>query len=289
MALVVQIDGVSTPAGEAKVSVFDRGFLYGDSVFETIRTYGARPFALAEHLARLERSAELVFIPLPVPVATLAAEVESAVAEAGNEESYVRLMITRGQGELGLDPALAEQPRRVLIVGPLKKLPQELYEQGAAVVTFRVQRPSDATPAEGAKIGNYLVAVLAMRAARQAGAQEALVVANGERVIEGASSNVFAVQGGVLITPPLEAGILPGITRDRVLRAATELGLSVRFECPTLPELLKMDEVFVCSSIRELLPVVRVDGEPIAGGEPGPLTRRLHEAFLRGARAEMGL
>jgi branched-chain amino acid aminotransferase len=289
MSIVVSIDGRIVPPEEATVPVFDRGFLYGDSVFETIRTYGRRPFALDDHLARLERSANLVFIPLPVLRAELVKEILAALGQAQHEESYIRVMVTRGQGELGLDPSLAEQPRRVIIVGPLVPPAASAYAEGISVVTFRTQRASDSTGAEGAKIGNYLVAVLGVRAARQAGAQEALVVDAHERVVEGASSNVFCVRGNELVTPGLDTGILAGITRERVLAVGRELGLELRYEAPTVAELVSMDEVFVCSSIRELLPVVRVDGQAVGDGRPGRTTLRLYEAFQARVRAEMGL
>lgn len=285
--IAVFIDGKSCAGPEARVSVFDRGFLYGDSVFETIRTYGGRPFALDEHLTRLWRSAELVFIPIPCSRDTLRAEVEVALKAAGNDESYIRVMITRGQGELGLDPNLAQVPLRVIIVGPLHPPKPEVYEVGAGAVTFRTLRPSDATIAEGAKIGNYLVAVLAMREAKAASANEALIVDREGRVVEGASSNVFIVRDGVLVTPPLEAGILAGVTRERALRAADLLGIEVRFLVPTVEEVLGAEEVMVSSSIRELLPIVSVDGAAIGNGAVGDVTRRLRVAFRQVIAAEM--
>jgi branched-chain amino acid aminotransferase len=285
--IAVFIDGKSCAGSEARVSVFDRGFLYGDSVFETIRTYGGRPFALDEHLTRLWRSAELVFIPLPCTQQQLREEISSAVSAAGNEESYIRVMVTRGQGELGLDPNLAQLPLRVIIVGPLHSPKPEIYEEGAGAVTFRTLRPSDATIAEGAKIGNYLVAVLAMREARAARANEALIVDRDGRVVEGASSNLFIVRDGILITPPLEAGILAGVTRGRALRAADQLGLPTRFAVPTVDEVLGASEVFISSSIRELLPIVSVDGAPIGDGRVGDVTRRLRAAFRQVIAAEM--
>lgn len=289
MTLVVKIDGQSVPPDKASVSVFDRGFLYGDSVFETIRTYAGQPFALAEHMERLERSAELVYIPLPTSRQVLADEVRAALHEANNPESYVRVMITRGQGELGLDPGLADVPRRVIIVDELQRPPDSAYRDGVGVVTYRTQRPADATSAQGAKIGNYLVAVLGVRTARAAGAVEALIVGAEDRVVEGASSNVFIVRGGRLVTPAVDVGILPGITRDRVLKVARELQLPVEFECPTVAELLAADEVFISSSIREILPVVRVDDRAIGSGRPGGVTQRLHAGFLQKVRGELGL
>lgn len=287
--IAVFIDGKPCAGSEARVSVFDRGFLYGDSVFETIRTYGGRPFALEEHLARLWRSAELVFIPMPWSREQLHEEVLAAVHAAGNPESYIRLMVTRGQGELGLDPGLAHLPLRVIIVGTLHSLPSQIYETGAAGVTFRTLRPSDATVAEGAKIGNYLVAVLAMREAKKVNANEALIVDREGRVVEGASSNVFIVRDGALLTPPLDAGILAGVTRSRAITAAQRLGIPVRYEVPQLDYVRAAAELFVSSSIRELLPIVTLDGVAIGNGRVGAITRQIRAEFRRVIEAEMGL
>lgn len=277
MAISVMIDGRVQAQGEAKVSVFDRGFLYGDSVFETIRTYRGRPFALDRHLARLARSAALVFIDLPVSLETLEAEVRQALASAGNAESYVRVMITRGESALGLDTRLADRPSRVIIVADLNLPPARYYQDGIATVTYRTERATDATAAEGAKVGNYLVSVLAMRQASLAGAAEALIVDARGAVVEGATSNVFMVQQGTLVTP--DAGILQGITRAEVLQAAADLNLPVRFRAPSLDELLAADEAFITSSLREVLPVVKVDGTAIDTGRPGAQTQRLHARF----------
>ena len=275
------IDGQPCAPEDAKVSVFDRGFLYGDSIFETIRTYGGHPFALDEHLARLEASARKVFIPLPVPLTQFRLEVLRTLEATSHGESYIRVVLSRGSGELGLDPALAESPLRVIIVGPLSPPAAELYVAGATAVTFKTLRPADATAAEGAKIGNYLVAVLGMKAARAQGAHEALIVDAQDRVVEGASSNLFFVRGGVLHTPAVDAGILAGITRDRILKAAQSLGIPTRLLAPELAQLLSSEEVFVSSSIRELLPIVRIDDEPVGSGQPGAMTQRLHSEYRR--------
>lgn len=277
MAVVVMINGRVHAPDEAKVSVFDRGFLYGDSVFETVRTYRGRPFALDQHLARLARSAELVFIELPVSLAELEAEVQQALAASGNAESYVRVMITRGESALGLDTRLADRPSRVIIVADLSLPPARYYQDGIATVTYRTERATDATPAEGAKVGNYLVSVLAMRQASFAGAAEALIVDARGAVVEGATSNLFMLEQGTLVTP--DAGILQGITRAEVLKAAADLGLPVRFRAPSLDELLAADEAFITSSLREMLPVVKVDGTAIGTGRPGAQTQRLHARF----------
>lgn len=279
MATLVVLDGQYCPPAEPTVSVFDRGFLYGDSVFETLRTYGGKPFELEEHLLRLERSAELVFIPLPLSRAELEREVLAAITAAGNQESYVRLMVTRGQGPLGLDPALADRPRWVIIVQPLVPPPPEQYEHGIAAISYRTERVVDATSAQGAKIGNYLISVLAMREARSAGASEALVVDGQGRLLEGASSNVFLVERGTLVTPPLDAGILAGITRGHLLNQAAELGIPVELRAPQLTETGSVEELFISSSIREMLAVVRLDDNTIGAGSPGPVYRQLLAAF----------
>ncbi len=279
MPTLVTIDGQSFAEGDAKISVFDRGFLYGDSVFETVRTYSGRPFALDEHLERLRWSASRVFIELPVGIDVLRSEVLETLARAGNPESVIRVMITRGGGELGLDPDLATHPTRVIIVAPLRTPAPEAYTRGVKVVTFRTQRIADATDAAGAKIANYLIAVLATRQARRAGAVESLIVDSQGRVVEGTSSNVFAVVGGRLLTPPDELGILPGITRARVLDAARVLGIAVEFRALDIERLVAADEVFISSSIREILPVVTIDAATVATGVPGPLTGALLGKF----------
>lgn len=279
MSRLVSIDGAIVPPEEAKVSVYDRSFLYGDSVFETIRTYRGVPFALAEHLERLERSADRVGIAMPVSRDALAAEVQRAVEAAENPESYVRAMLTRGAGPLGLDPSLALAPLRVIFVEPLVPPPASMYRDGVSVVTVRTERAADA--ASGAKVGNYLASLLALRVAKQAGAHEALIIGADGTVVEGTTSNVFAVREGALLTPPEEAGILPGITRAHLLHAATDIGVPVRFERLTPDDLAASPEVFLSSSIREVLPVVRVDQTPVGDGAPGRVTRALHAAFRR--------
>lgn len=284
------IDGRPMAPEAATVSVFDRGFLYGDSVFEALRTYGGRPFALDRHLARLAQSAARVFIDLPVSIEQIGREVASAVVGAGNAESYVRLTLTRGVGEsMGLDPGLSRHPLRVVIVTPLKSPPPETYLDGVAVVTYRTERVTDHSAAAGAKVGNYLMAVLANRAARAANAAEALIVDGRERVIEGATSNVFAVIDDVLVTPPEEDGILLGITRETVLDVAGQLGMPVRLASLPLTELWQASEVFVSSSIRELVPVVSIDGQRVGAGKPGPHVARLLAAFREKCLRSVGL
>lgn len=286
MTVQVWINGARVEREEARVSVFDRGFLYGDSVFETLRTYGGRPFALAEHLTRLEESAKRVAIRLPVAVEQLAVELERASVESETPESYLRLMVTRGQGELGLDPGTALQPLRVLLVAPLEPLPSSVYEEGISVASFVTARQTDGIAA-GAKIGNYLVAVLAAEQARRVGARESLIVDAQGKVTEGATSNVFWVAGGRLWTPGEDAGILAGITRAHILKVAESLGLPVEFRTPDLEELCVADEVFISSSIREIVPVVRIDERNVSSGKPGRITRSVLQAFRAHVRSSV--
>jgi branched-chain amino acid aminotransferase len=283
MTSLVMIDGRPMAPEAAKVSVFDRGFLYGDSVFEALRTYAGRPFALARHLARLSTSAARVFIDLPVSVEQIGREVESAIVGAGNAESYVRLTLTRGVGEaMGLDPGLSRHALRVVIVTPLNSPPPEAYRDGVSAISHHTERVTDHSAAAGAKVGNYLMAVLANREARLANAAEALIVDGRGCVVEGATSNVFVVLAdGTLLTPPEADGILLGITRETLLAVAAELGIPIRLESLPLEVVKNAAEVFISSSIRELLPVVNIDGTPIGNGQPGPTTLRLLAAFRK--------
>jgi branched-chain amino acid aminotransferase len=287
VSIAVMIDGELRPPGAWQVSVFDRGFLYGDSVFETLRTYRGVPFELAVHLDRLARSAALVFIDLPVPRATLEAEVLATIDAAQNPESYARVMVTRGQGTMGLDPALAAQPSRVIIVQPLSTPPDRFYADGVAAITYRTQRQVDATSAVGAKVGNYLVSVLALREASRVGAVEALIVDARGALLEGATSNVFLVEKGRLITPDVSAGILAGVTRAHLLEVAHSLGVAVELRAPSVTDAYAADELFISSSIRELMPVVRLDDRVIGGGKPGPVFARLRAAFRERVRGSI--
>jgi branched-chain amino acid aminotransferase len=280
MQSTVMIDGQLVPPERAVVSVFDRGFLYGDSVFEALRTHHRRLTLLDAHLERLERSARQVFIALPVPLPTLREEVLAAVQAHVASECYVRLMLTRGPARaLGLDPELAEAPCRVVLVTALELPPLEVYERGIAAITFRIERPSDALSVASAKIGNYLASVLAMRKARERGASEALLEDGAGFILEGSTSNVFAVFAGKLRTPPETTAILPGITRARVLELAREAGISVDLASISRAELARADEVFVTSSIREVVPIVKLDGQPVGSGAPGPVARELLRRF----------
>jgi branched-chain amino acid aminotransferase len=279
MTTLVMINGKILAPEAAQVSVFDRGLLYGDSVFETLGTYGGKVFAVAEHIRRLRRSASLVYIELLPSDEEISAEIAEAVRVANNPESYVRVTVTRGSGELGLDPALAVAPQRIIIVTALHRPKPKSYEDGVTAITFRTQRTTDDTPATGAKVGNYLVAVLAMKQAKPVGANEALIVDGAGHIVEGATSNVFIVKAGKVITPHENAGILCGITRAVVLNAAEREGLVVEFARPSVADVLSADEVFITSSIRQMLAIVHIDSTDIGTRKPGPIYRRLEKRF----------
>ncbi|HMI84561.1 MAG TPA: aminotransferase class IV [Polyangiaceae bacterium] len=271
---------VCTPE-EARISIYDRGFLYGDSIFETVRTYNGKAFALGDHLDRLARSSERLFIELPVSLEVIATEVEQGITLAQNPESFARIMITRGTGPLGLDPALAHHPNRVILIEPFEPPSPEAYRDGIGAITFRTVRATDATPAAGAKVANYLTSVLAIREARKQGATEAFIVDGRGCVLEGTTSNVFLVKDGRLVTAPEESGILSGITRAYLLHAAEHLGLHISIRDIREEELIEADELFISSTLREVLPVVHLDGRPVGGGKPGALTRQIHAEFRK--------
>jgi branched-chain amino acid aminotransferase len=277
----VSIDGQVVDGDEARVSVFDRGFLYGDSVFEVFRTYGGVPFAEREHLERLRRSADRLMIPMPVSIETLSSEVRATLDAAGEGDWYVRVVVTRGTGPLTYDPTTATTPLRVIIVVPVSLPPAQYYEQGVAVSLLRASRPTDDERASGAKASNYLANLLAVYEAKQKGAQEALMLGRDGQILEGASSNIFIVKDGKVLTPEPQPGMLVGITRATVLAAAAEERIEVA-EAEVRPEdLYDADEAFITSSIREVMPVVSADGRKIGLGAPGPVTKRLHQAYRR--------
>jgi branched-chain amino acid aminotransferase len=284
----VSIDGRLVDGDEARVSVLDRGFLYGDSVFEVFRTYGGVPFAETEHLERLARSAERLMIPMPVSIETLSSEVRATLDAAGGGDWYVRVVITRGTGPLTYDPSTATEPLRVIIAAPLSLPPAEYYERGVAVALMSASRPTDDARAAGAKASNYLANLLAVHEAKQKGAQEALVLGKDGQILEGASSNIFVVEEGRVRTPEPQPGILVGITRATVLRVAAAQAIEVE-EGEVRPEhLFKADEAFITSSIREVMPVVSADGRTIGTGRPGPVTQRLRQGYLRAVAEATG-
>lgn len=280
----VHIAGRVCSPEEAKISVFDRGFLYGDSVYETIGTVRGRLFAVPEHLDRLERSAQRIGLRTP-PREVIEAAIRETVAAAGNAESRVRVVVTRGAGgKLDLDPAAAGEPELVVIVQPLAGPTREMYDDGVAVEIVSITRNSPGATDPAVKSGNYLNNVLALGEARRRrpGVHEAILCNAAGSVAEGSSSNVFLVSRGVLRTPALRVGILEGVTRGKVLALARDAGVPAE-EVAFLPpdELRRADEVFLTSAARGVLPVTTVDGRPVGDGAPGPVTRRVMALYER--------
>jgi branched-chain amino acid aminotransferase len=284
MPIRVYIDGAVCLQEEAKVSVFDRGFLYGDSVYETIGTAYGRLFAARDHLVRLERSAERIGLSAPPR-----AEIERAIAEtmeaAGNAESRVRVILTRGVGKLDLDPASAIDTRLVVIVFPLGAPTPEMFDKGVAVAIVSVTRNSPLAIDPAVKSGNYLNNVLALGEARRSRkAYEAILCGGDGSVAEGSTSNVFAVVGGEVRTPPLEVGILDGITRAKVIALCRDAGIPFAERRMSPDELRAADEAFITSATRGVLPVTTIDERPLGAGIPGPVTRRLMSLYDELAR-----
>lgn len=285
MGIVVSLNGVITSPDEATVSVFDRGFLYGDSVYEVVRTYDGVPFAVGPHLDRLRGSARQVHLDLPCTDEEFRADIDDILREAGNDESYVRLIVTRGAGPIDLHPGRAEDPLRILIAQPLVVPTPEQWERGLAVaIVDRLRNDPDALD-PAAKTGNYLNNVLAIVEARERGADDAVLLNRNGRVTEGTTANVFIVKDDVVKTPPLRSGILGGITRSIVLDVLERAGRPGRETALRPEQLTGADEAFFTSTTRGVLPVTSVDGRPVGDGRPGPVTRWLSEVFEAHVRA----
>src|SRR5262245_55321500 len=277
----VSLNGRILPPEAATVSVFDRGFLYGDSVYEVLRAYRGVPFELEAHLERLASSAARIAMSLPIETSVLASEIQLAMKAGGNPDAYLRVIVTRGSGKIGLDPALAERPRRIVICQNVSEMvpPAAAYEDGVELALVDVRRNLREAIDPEAKTGNYLNSVLAVAEARKRGAYEALMLDHRGLITEGSSSNIFLVIGGLILTPPIGAGILRGVTRGAVLEVAKKGGLRA-LEIPLPAETVdEADEAFITSSIREIVPVASINGRRVGASAPGPLTRRVQQLF----------
>ena len=289
MGTLFNVEGRLVPPEQAFVPVLDRGFLYGDSVYDVVRTYAGRVFELGRHLDRMERTASRIGISLP-PRSKLESELRRTMDAAGNPESYVRFIVTRGEGRFGLAPHLAEgQSRLIIMVKPLEAPSAEQYERGLRMAVARTRRNPPQALDPALKTGNYLNGILALREAHEASADDALMLDMQGQVTEASTSNVFFVKGGAVVTPPLALGMLEGVTRGLLIDIARDEGVTLR-EQPHGPDALAgADEVFVTSTVREVLAVTSLvlleTGEPrsrvVADGKPGAMTRRLHAAFRR--------
>ncbi len=294
MATLVYLDGKLLPAEQAVVPVFDRGFLYGDSVYEVLRTYGGVPYAMERHLRRLQRSADHIALELP-PLDELRGAIAETLRNSGNAESYVRVIVTRGEGSFGLGAHLSRERRLIVIVRPLDTPPAELYERGLTLAVVGVRRNPPRALDPAAKTGNYLNSVLSLTQARAMGADDAVMLDLVGRVTELSTSNVFFVKDRVIVTPALAAGLLEGVTRGVVIELGRARGHHVQ-EAFFGPEALAAaDEVFVTSTLREVMPVCRLvfgsetapEPRAVGDGKPGPITRALREAFRAQVAAQM--
>lgn len=271
----VSIDGVVVEPADAKISIFDRGFLFGDSVFETMRVHLSYPFAFKEHLERFYASGGRIGFELPWAPSTVARRCVETLEASGLEEAYMRVIATRGTGPMGLAPSLATNPQLLCIVLPLPDFPEDLYTQGRTAALVAVRRNLKMAVDPQAKTGNYMNSVMAVRDARARGADEAIMLNVDGNIAESSSANIFALLDGVWCTPSLDEGILSGITRRTLLELANQNGIQMEVKVITPSELARASEILLCSSVRELVPVISLDGVAVGHGVVGEHFKRL--------------
>jgi len=275
----VYINGKFFEKADAKVSVFDHALLYGDGVFEGIRVYSGKVFRLTEHLDRLYESARSICLEIPLSHQQLADAVQSTVRINNKHDGYIRLIVTRGAGSLGIDPRRCSDPQVIIIVDDISMYPPELYENGLDIITASTIRNHPNALNPRIKSLNYLNNILGKIEAARAGCLEAIMLnVNGE-VAECTADNIFFVKHGELRTPPTHAGILEGITRNTVMDLAHQAGIPVREMTLTRHDVYAADECFLTGTGAEIIPVVKCDSRPIGTGKPGPITRQLRERF----------
>ena len=279
MSLKIWISGQLYDKENAKISVYDHGLLYGDGVFEGMRSYNGKVFRLEQHLDRLWKSAKAIWLEIPIMPAALGQAVNDTLAANSIRDGYIRLVVTRGSGALGLDPNKCSNPQVIIIADKIALYPAEFYEQGLTIITASTVRNHPAALSPRIKSLNYLNNIMAKIEGLQAGCVEALMLNHKGEVAECTGDNVFIVRSGQLCTPPLDAGILEGITRDAIIELAREAGLIVNEVALTRHDIFIADEVFLTGSAAEVIPVVKVDSRIIGDGKPGPLTRDLTKRF----------
>lgn len=286
MGLVTYVNGAFVPKEEAKVSVYDHGYLYGDGIFEGIRAYGGRVFRLEQHLDRLYDSARFLMLDIPLSRDEMREAILETVRRSGLRDAYIRPVISRGVGDLGLDPRKCKTATVVIIVDTIQLYPKEAYERGlrAVTATTRKTRPDALSPQ--AKTLNYLNNIMARLEANQAGADEAIMLTGDGYVSECTADNLFLVRRGEIWTPPAFLGILKGITREAVMTLARALEIPVFEKVFTLHDVYTADECFLTGTGAEIGPVTEVDARPIGTGGPGPMSLRLAQAFRALVRSE---
>lgn len=261
------------------ISVFDHGFLFGDSVYEVITTHKNKPIFLKEHLNRLTNSAKGISLAIPYDQKWFVREVDKTVQAAGNDESYIRIVVTRGVGDIDIDPSSCQNPNVLIYVMPIKEYSPDNYSKGINIALVSIKRNPKEALNPGIKTGNYLNNVLAKMEANKLGAKDALMLSPAGFLTECTTSNIFLVQGGRILTPSLDCGILAGITRTVVIRLAKENGLPVE-EGQWPPETLeKVDEIFITGTLKKIMPVTQLDGRSVKNGQPGPVTQKLMRLY----------
>jgi branched-chain amino acid aminotransferase len=281
MNLKIYIDGNFYPESEAKISVFDHGLLYGDGIFEGIRFYQGRVFRLEEHIARLWDSAKGIALDIPISASELTAATLETIRQNDLHDGYIRLLVTRGIGSLGLSPDSCRRPSIVIIAATIALYPTALYEKGLNMITCATRRMAPAALSPRIKSLNYLNNVLAKIEAQQAGAAEGLMLNEQGYVAECTGDNLFILKGGRLYTPPVNAGILEGVTRRVAIELAEKNGLIVVERDLTRYDIITADECFLTGTAAEVIPAVELDRRPIGTGQPGPVTLKLVEDFRR--------
>jgi len=275
----VYINGTICDRPEAKISVLDHGLLYGDGVFEGIRFYNNRVFKLVEHIDRLYESAHSIMLEIPMSKAEMIDAVVETVAADGQSDGYIRLIVTRGVGTLGLNPLVCVDPQVVIIVDSITMYPAEMYENGLELITIATRRNVPEAVNPRLKSLNYLNNVLAKVEAVNAGYTEAIMLNGDGFVAEATGDNVFIVTRGMLVTPSTDSGILQGVTRDAVIELGRRQGIETADKHLTRHELYTADECFLTGTAAEIVPVIKVDGRVIGSGKPGPITVDLIKAF----------
>ncbi|MCH8045467.1 MAG: branched-chain-amino-acid transaminase [Planctomycetes bacterium] len=279
MSLKVYINGTLYDKADAKISVYDHGLLYGDGVFEGIRSYGGRVFRLEQHLDRLWESAQAIWLEIPISRDEMTAAINETLLANEIIDGYIRLIVTRGAGTLGLDPNKTADPQVIVIADTIALYPDEYYENGLDIVTVATQRNHPAALDPRIKSLNYLNNILAKIEGLRAGCVEALMLNHDGEVAECTGDNIFLVRGGALATPPTTAGILAGITRGVVIELAQGAGLAVHEDPLSRRDVYVADECFLTGTAAEVVPVVRIDDRVIGDGKPGPVTRDLMQRF----------
>jgi branched-chain amino acid aminotransferase len=275
----VYINGKLYDKADAKISVYDHGLLYGDGIFEGIRVYEGKVFRLRQHVDRLYDSARGIKLEIPMSREQMAEAITSTVRANDKRNGYIRAVVTRGAGTLGLDPRKTTDPQVIIIVDDISMYPPELYENGMEIVTVSTIRNHPNALSPRIKSLNYLNNIMAKMEAIQAGCLEALMLNHEGQVAECTGDNIFIAKHGVLKTPPIDAGILEGVTRNTVIELARAADISVQETALTRLDVHTSDECFLTGTAAEVIPVVKCDGRPIGSGKPGPITKQLREKF----------